>query len=101
MTSKFDWLDEEQTSVLVLDPQADPHHGARLVVALEDDGTWRGFAVTPAHPILAFGSAVDTREKAKASLLKEVLRSLHEDAARPGHGELMAFQPVIEAASRE
>lgn len=94
------WTDFERTSVLNLDgsdAERNPYAVPRLVVALEEDRRWRGFAVTETQPLLEFAERAEGRSQAKRALVSAILQSLKDDAARPGHSELMAVQPHLEA----
>ena len=78
---------------------ADPHVGARLV-ALDDDGSWRGFAITSGGTVDEVVAVGGSREHAKEEVVQKTLELLSAQTAdQPGHTELAALRPFIDAVA--
>ncbi len=98
-TSPPKWLDLEKTSVLLLTPlhqAVDPHQGPRLMVSLEDDGSWKGFAVTSTGTIEEVAAIAPDRAHAKVLVVEQTLELLKDPTVTfPEHAEFAALQPLF------
>lgn len=102
VTSPPKWLDLEKTSVLLLKPieeAVDPHQGPRLIVSLEDDGSWKGFAVTSTGTIEELAAVAPDRAHAKVLVVEQTLELLKDPTVSfSEHAEFAALQPLLSDA---
>ncbi len=93
------WLDLEKTSVMLLTPldhAVDPHQGPRLIVSLEDDGSWKGFAVTSTGTIEAVAAVAPDRAHAKVLVVEQTLELLKDPTVTfPEHAAFAALEPLL------